>query len=1268
MKRRHRRLRLSRTLPVALGMVVFALGNARDARAGWPPSPGADLTSSANWPNDPDYSGYWNFFSYLPTQTTGSAPYISADQMLAASGMSIDKAWETSIGEPSVVIAIIDSGIEWDEPDLINKAWLNAKELESDKPENADGSACGGTGALAGYDCNGDGVFTVADYANDPRIAPMASDMCTDPNSGAMAARQIGDVNYNCVIDAGDLIQLFSNGVDEDGNGYVDDIAGWDFYKDDNNPYDDVRYGHGTGEAKDSSAEGNNGIEGIGVCPLCRFVMLRAGNSFIADSNNFAKAVVYATDNGASVVQEALGAVSLTTFARAAIDYAYESQVIVVASMADENSRHHNVPGTYNHTLPVHAIAYNGSSDTTSDTFVDFVNCTNYGGQLMLSVSGTSCSSEATGKTSGVSGLLYSYAAELGLTPGITAEEVMQLQKMTADTINVPQSRTDAGAALYYQSLPNFSQRFGYGRTNVASALAALGSGLIPPEVDIVAPLWFESLYANQGSGSVPLMGRITAARATSYDYTVEWAPGVEPFDSDFQPLVATVMGVPGTTVTGGATTPLATIDVASLNPTHPPDPDSPQGENDRTITLRIQVTAHYPSGDAVGEARRAVALFNSFDGLDTDLLPGFPIALDGSIEGGPKLADIDGDGVRDIVLTTNDGSVHVYSLASGMPAEVPGFPFVLRPVDGLLTPAPTSTTPVYLTAPGYTSGAIPTSSRGESVDSSAAIGDINGDGTLEIVVSTWEGTLYAISTTGTLVSGFPVRLPLIPSCSQDEATPTTPPCMDLLDDITRGSFASPVLADFDGDGKLEIVLAAFDGNVYVFNGDGSLHSGFPVPVHSSLAYKRDHILTTPAVADFNGDGVPDILVGTNETIGNQGNTGFFYIVDGRGTAAPTPYLAGWPIEIPSQYTLPIVGQGTNSSPAIFDIEGNGQPNAFLQGNANNPWVLPAAPGAQSGSNAPANLLPVRAGLAPGFDTGSQYGALSNARHGDDMLPLFSHPSVGDLDQDGTPDIVMSGSGLSLALNMAANVLPKPFEHMLAMWSGKTGHMMPGSPFVLEDYSFLTNQAIADITGDNYPEVIMGTGGYFVHAVDACGREAPNWPKFTGGWMTATPAVGDITGDHTLKVVEATREGFLYAWSTAGTDTGVIQWESFHHDNANTGNYGTTLDQGALELAKVPLDCSMPDAGMSADAGTKDAGKPEAGRPDAGQKATPEAGTQHDAAMTTGVDAGTTVTAATGGGCGCMLVSGPGGKTAWLSISAVLLALLRRRKALSRRS
>ena len=1256
---------LTRSLRFVTGLAGVSLAGVliTDARADWPasgqpltvtsgPAVGSDLTNPANWPHDPDYSSYWNFWSFLPVQSAGAPAYLSADQALGASGMSIDKAWESSIGNPEVKIAIIDSGIEWDDPDIVNKAWLNAKELSgTHMPQNAQGMACGGTGALAGYDCDGDGIFTMADYAQDPRMTPIVTgDMCLNPGNGMpVTDRMMGDVNHNCILDPGDLIELFSDGVDDDANGYTDDIAGWDFYKDDNNPYDDVRYGHGTGESKDSSAEGNNAIGGIGACPLCRFVMLRAGNSFIADSSNFAKGVVYATDNGVSVIQEALGAVNLTGFGRAAIDYAYSKNVIVVASMADENARHHNLPGTYNHTLPVHAIGYTTNSYGSTDTFLNFINCTNYGGQLMLSASGTACSSEATGKTAGISGLIYSYGLAQPTPLAFTAEEVMQIEKMTADVVNVPQSRASATAAEYYESLPGFSQRFGYGRINVATAMAQIKSGLIPPEVEILSPAWFETLYSDRVSGPVPVIGRVVAARATSYDFTVQWAPGVEPLDSDFKTLAATVSNVPGTTVTGGASAPLAMLDTSTINTAHTPDPDSPMHENDRTITVRVQATAHYPGGTVNGEARRSIAIVNPINGLDPDLLPGFPLAIGGSADSGAKLADINGDGVRDIVLTTNDGSVHVFSVKGGPPTEVAGFPYKLRPLDGLDPSPPLATLPSYLTATAYVKGAnggVDPGIAREAIDGTAAVGDVNNDGSPEIVFGSWEGTLYVVSSTGQDEPGWPQRLPMVPSCPQDPNLPKPGvPCMDVLHDITRGSFASPVLIDFNGDGKLEIVLAAFDGNVYVYNSDGTQMSGFPVSVHSADAYKYDHIITTPAVADYNKDGIPDIVVGTNETIGNQGGTGFYYIIDGRGMNAPGgPYLPGWPILIDSAYSLPIVGQGTNASPVAVDLDGDGNPDTLLQGNAEPPEVLPANPGPQTGSNVPPTQLPsVNEAGARGFANGSSYGALSNALS-DTMLPLFSHPSVGDLDQDGTPDVVMSGGSLSLVLNMAGDTT-HPYQQLGAMWSGKTGQMLPGSPFLLEDYSFLSNQAIADITGDNYPEVILGTGGYFLHAIDACGTEAAGWPKFTDGWMTASPAVGDINGDGTLAVVESTRDGYLYAWKTVGKSTGVVSWESFHHDNANTGNYATKLDQGSLELAKAPIDCTAPS------------------KPDAGMTKKPDGGTSTHADAGVGNDGGSGPPnqSAGGSGCGCVVGARAQAGGAWGSVGFVLLVAVRRR-------
>src|SRR5208283_4616357 len=97
--------------------------------------------------------------------------------------------------------------------------------------------------------------------------------------------------------------------------------------------------------------------------------------------------------------------------------------------------------------------------------------------------------------------------------------------------------------------------------------------------------------------------------------------------------------------------------------------------------------------------------------------------------------------------------------------------------------------------------------------------GDVLHTGTTVIAFSSVEGTVYLIDASGNDVTGWPVRLPEVPSCPESPyATPPAVPCMDLHHNITRGSLASVVLADLDGDGKLEVIVAAFDGNVYVFN------------------------------------------------------------------------------------------------------------------------------------------------------------------------------------------------------------------------------------------------------------------------------------------------------------------------------------------------------------------------------------------------------------------------------------------------------------------
>ena len=469
------------------------------------------------------------------------------------------------------------------------------------------------------YDLNGDGVFNIGDYAADPRVnGPAHTHFCCFGDVNNPASSHNGDLLtpedlievFSC-FDAGNVVEPVGhfinvtptgarqcdNGaqnVDNDGNGFPHDIAGWNFMEHTNDPFDEPHYGHGTGEARDSNAEANNGGD-IGTCPSCMVLPLKVGDSFIADVNDFAQAVMYATDNQVNIVQQALGTLNNSSLNQAAIDYAYSHGVTVMSSAADESAGHHNQPaGSANHAVVVNSLRLDDAHDQlpsapppfpapppTGKTYLSLNGCTNYGGHIDISVPSASCSSEATGKSAGMAGLIYSLARNLVKTGGLTQyaapsagfpngldispNEVKQVLTMTADDVNFedaspskprgdsPADATSACAApatpdpagtadnwasgnagSRYYSIDGFDQYFGYGRINASCAVRAVLAGRLPPEVDITSPRWWGNLDSSSTAPSFALVGRVAAGRATSYTYKVQIAYGVQPHESDW--------------------------------------------------------------------------------------------------------------------------------------------------------------------------------------------------------------------------------------------------------------------------------------------------------------------------------------------------------------------------------------------------------------------------------------------------------------------------------------------------------------------------------------------------------------------------------------------------------------------------------------------------------------------------------------------------------------------------------------------------------------
>lgn len=1153
-----------RGLSVAAVFAVQALPVV--AHAEWPAAKGADMKDTKNWPNDPGYGGAWNLWSFVPNDWA-KFPGFRQAEVAMGTGMHSDEAWSRTTGDRRVIIAVLDSGIKWDSDDLVNKFYLNKGELPV--PE----AACHGANFKAAdpYDSNGDGLFTMADWAKEgPKEVP--HNACDS---------RVSDKNKNGMLDPGDLIAVFSDGTDGDGNGYTDDISGWDVFRNDNNPYDDTRYGHGSGEARDSAAEGNNGRGDIGVCPECTILMVRCADSFLADGNDFASGTVFAVDSGASVVQEALGSMSRSHYADHAINYAYDNNVVIIASAADELSFHHNMPGTTDHTVYVHAVVYDGSSPKSSTTFLNFNNCTNYGGNLLLSSPGTGCSSEATGVTSGHAGMIYSAALKAQLDPPISAEELRGVLIMSADDIDVPESKTDT---TKFPSGAGWDLHFGYGRNNVATSVDMVLAKQLPPEADILLPSWFEPIEVGH-TAKYKITGRVglrtdgKPARYKSYDYVLEYQKGIDPKGVWTTIKAATTPGLTGE---------IAEWDVAEVAKAI--DFTAPLVDHDQySYTLRLRVTAKTEAGATVkNEFRKSVGLYK-----EASLLPGFPMKYKASIEASGKMFDLDGDGKDELIQPTSDGLVHAFK-ADG--TEAAGWPVAssIRPeLDAKSGTAKNSC--AYRTdkkACKATIGTLEPKQFRQMILGTPAVGDLDKDGKVEVIFTTYDGQVLVVHHDGKTAAGFPVEV--------DHARGKNTDPEHLWDD---GIFSAPVLADLDKDGKLEIIVTAMDQQIYVWRFDGSQQKGFPVivrdPDHGDKA--GDRIITSPAVGDIDGDGTLDIATGTNEVFGASvaKNEARGYVVHGDGNLNKDgPFLPGFPVITYGlmAYVLPTVGSGVPGNAAIADLDFDGRAEVnfdtigsqgtFFTMQGNPPKVTTFCIGKKHGKCA-GTFNNQKSGSGAGSTDMPAYALIANA-------------SLGKVDPLGGIDFVKPTAGFNFALTFASGGQRADFDHQLSAWDTQTGVMLEGYPRVMDDWQFFSNPGIVDLDNDKNPEIVAGSAGYLLHAWNYKGVEAPGFPKYTMGWILASAAIGDMDGDGNFDVAVGTRDGLLFAWKTQGKKAGAVsEWPMHGHDLHNTNNYNAIIDPYHAEPVKPQADAGSTDTGPDVATAADVAVQSDASQPDA---------------------------------------------------------------------
>ncbi len=358
----------------------------------------------------------------------------------------------------------------------------------------------------------------------------------------------------------------------------------------------------------------------------------------------------------------------------------------------------------------------------------------------------------------------------------------------------------------------------------------------------------------------------------------------------------------------------------------------------------------------------------------DGTLMPGWPMTTNDSVRSSPALSDIDGDGRLDVIAGSFDNKVYVWNFNGSV---LPGWPV----------------------------------STGSVVYSSPAVGDIDGDQRPEIVVGSFDNQVYAWNDDGTIVRGWP--------------KPT-------------GSFvySSPALADIDRDGLLEVIAGTDSYRVFAWNGDGSEVEGWPTATENVVA-------SSPAVGDIDGDGDLDIVVGSWDKV---------YAWNSRGEIKP-----GWPV---------MAGHRIPSSPALVDLNNDRRLEILI-----------------------------------GCKDGKVYGWDAFGR------PLQGWPTVTD-----------------------GEVLASP--------------------------------VVGDINGDGILEIAIGSTDSKVYVWDAQGRLLPGWPKKTAGAISSTPAIADLDHNGTIELVIGSKDNNVYAWSVppAGTFPQRLIWPNFHGNLAHTGTYGRQLE------------------------------------------------------------------------------------------------------------
>ncbi len=275
--------------------------------------------------------------------------------------------------------------------------------------------------------------------------------------------------------------EIPDNGLDDDNNGYVDDINGWDFAGStedfthgDNDPTDE--HGHGTHCAGIVAAVTNN-MEGVaGVAVDCKIMALKIDPLPLASI--IAEGIIYAADNGADVINMSFGLAYPSDLIGEAFVYARAKGVVLCAASGNDGREQYNYPAESPLTI---AVAATNDSDlvTTFSTFADIIDVAAPGySVLSLRASHTDMYAESNEAGTHIVDSIYYLASGTSMacphvvgeaayirsvSPGLNVDKIEEIIKGTAKDIVDPYG--------IGWNLPGWDKYSGYGRIDLKQAL-----------------------------------------------------------------------------------------------------------------------------------------------------------------------------------------------------------------------------------------------------------------------------------------------------------------------------------------------------------------------------------------------------------------------------------------------------------------------------------------------------------------------------------------------------------------------------------------------------------------------------------------------------------------------------------------------------------------------------------------------------------------------------------------------------------------------------